>query len=126
MIPKPSNNQESGTKELIASLGAVIVPHMVSTGKMLISPSVNNVGTSHQYPLEFDRVLKNELQQTISVNIEATLMMTHMVLPGMKRRRRGIIVNMSSAAGLFPIPHVSVYVASKAFLNNFNFGSRWP
>ncbi|XP_058447371.1 inactive hydroxysteroid dehydrogenase-like protein 1 [Malaya genurostris] len=80
---------------------------------------VNNVGTTHQYPLEFDRVLRNELQQIISVNIETALMMTHMVLPGMKRRRRGIIINMSSAAGLSPMPHVSVYAASKAFINHF-------
>lgn len=36
------------------------------------------------------------------------------VLPHMRQRGRGLIINMSSVGALFPIPYQSMYVASKA------------
>ena len=38
------------------------------------------------------------------------------VLPGMKQRKRGSIINVSSVAGFFPMPRGSMYSATKAFL----------
>ncbi|XP_058818389.1 very-long-chain 3-oxoacyl-CoA reductase-like [Topomyia yanbarensis] len=81
---------------------------------------VNNVGMAHQTPMDFDRLLKQDLLKSISVNVQAAVMMTHMLLPEMKRRRRGMIVNMSSAGGLFSMPFGSIYGASKAFLCSFS------
>ncbi|XP_058449403.1 very-long-chain 3-oxoacyl-CoA reductase-like [Malaya genurostris] len=87
---------------------------------LVIGMLVNNVGMAHQTLLDFDRLSKKDLQQTISINVTAAVMMTHMILPEMKRRRRGMIVNMSSMGGLFAMPFSSLYGASKAFLISFS------
>lgn len=36
------------------------------------------------------------------------------VLPSMRKRGRGLIVNMSSVGAVFPVPYQSMYIASKA------------
>ena len=41
------------------------------------------------------------------------LQMTSIVLPGMLERKRGTIINISSAAGLRPMPFFTTYSASK-------------
>lgn len=42
------------------------------------------------------------------------------VLPGMKARHRGVIVNVGSANGILPaVPLLSVYAGSKAYINQF-------
>jgi len=42
------------------------------------------------------------------------------VLPGMKQRGRGVIVNLGSANGLLPsVPLLSTYAGTKAFINQF-------
>lgn len=42
------------------------------------------------------------------------------VLPYMRKRGRGLIVNMSSVGALFPIPYQSMYVASKAAIEGMS------
>ncbi|EAT41919.1 AAEL006496-PA [Aedes aegypti] len=82
---------------------------------------VNNVG----YLPELTPLVHNsesDLLTLINLNIVATTMLTRMVLPGMKRRGRGIVVNMASSAGLFPIPYMTAYSASKSFVISFSQG----
>uniref|UniRef100_A0A8D8I2P6 Inactive hydroxysteroid dehydrogenase-like protein 1 n=1 Tax=Culex pipiens TaxID=7175 RepID=A0A8D8I2P6_CULPI len=81
---------------------------------------VNNVGMAHEHPLEFDKICLRELEHIIQVNMGATVMMTRIVLPEMKRRDRGLVVNVSSSAGLNHLPYLSMYAATKAFLNSFS------
>ncbi|XP_055609354.1 very-long-chain 3-oxoacyl-CoA reductase-A-like [Uranotaenia lowii] len=80
---------------------------------------VNNVGVLPRSPLYFERLRPEEIQQTLAVNISSALMMTRIILPAMKARRRGIVVNVSSASGLIPWPLIGLYSGSKGFLNNF-------
>jgi uncharacterized protein len=54
------------------------------------------------------------------VNIEALTQLAHAVLPGMIRRGRGGIVNVSSLAGMLPIPDFAVYAATKAYVTSFS------
>ncbi len=42
------------------------------------------------------------------------------VLPYMRKKGRGLIVNMSSVGALFPIPYQSMYVASKAAIEGMS------
>jgi short-subunit dehydrogenase len=65
--------------------------------------------------LELDRALA-----MISLNISALVSLTHLYLPGMRERRGGKIINISSAAGFQPIPFMAVYAATKAFVTSFS------
>ena len=56
----------------------------------------------------------------ISLNISAVVELTHFYLQGMRRRRSGKIINVSSAAGFQPIPFMAVYAATKAFVTSFS------
>ncbi|XP_077004834.1 17-beta-hydroxysteroid dehydrogenase type 3 [Tamandua tetradactyla] len=76
---------------------------------------VNNVGMlpnllpSHFLNASF------EIQNLIHCNITSVVKMTQLILKHMESRRKGLILNISSGAALFPWPLYSVYSASKAF-----------
>ncbi|MFC4376138.1 SDR family oxidoreductase [Nocardia halotolerans] len=53
------------------------------------------------------------LQRELAINLGAVLTGTHLVLPGMIRRGRGHIVNVSSMAGKITTPGIATYCASK-------------
>ena len=56
----------------------------------------------------------------VQLNIIALMDLTHKFLPQMRQRRSGNIINVSSIAGFQPIPYLSVYAASKAFVLSFS------
>jgi hypothetical protein len=58
----------------------------------------------------------------IDVNVRALVELTHGVLPGMVKRRSGAIVSVASNAAFQPVPYMSVYAASKAFVLSFTEG----
>ena len=65
--------------------------------------------------LDLDRELR-----MIDLNISALVAITHKFLQGMRARRRGTIINVSSAAGFQPIPFMATYAATKAFVSSFS------
>ena len=56
----------------------------------------------------------------VQLNIKAVVELTGLFLPLMQARRDGAIINLSSIAGFQPIPYMSVYAASKAFILSFS------
>ena len=56
----------------------------------------------------------------LQVNIAALAHLTKLYLPSMLERRSGRILNVGSTAGFVPGPFMSVYYASKAFVNSFS------
>jgi short-subunit dehydrogenase len=56
----------------------------------------------------------------IDVHIIASVRLCRATLPGMITRRRGAIINVSSIAGLVPIPGSATYSSTKAYLNVFS------
>ncbi len=46
--------------------------------------------------------------------------LTHRYLQGMRERKSGKIINVSSAASFQPIPYMSTYAATKAFVTSFS------
>lgn len=80
---------------------------------------VNNVGTNVDFPDDLDKVSEEKLWSIINLNIAAVTMLTRLVLPDMKQRRQGAIVNISSGSELQPLPYMTVYAASKAYIHNF-------
>jgi 3-hydroxybutyrate dehydrogenase len=72
---------------------------------------VNNAGIQHVAPIEEFPPEKWDAIQTI--NLSAAFHATRAVLPEMKRRGFGRIVNIASAHGLIGSPFKSAYVAAK-------------
>src|SRR4029079_16222715 len=56
----------------------------------------------------------------ISLNVSALVSLTHLYLPGMRKRGSGKIINVSSAAVFQPIPFMAVYAATKSFVTSFS------
>ena len=79
---------------------------------------INNVGVSTEYPGYFcdEENQIEDIKNMIFVNCHSFLRMTHMVLPGMLDRNRGVIINISSGSGVHPIPLLSNYSGTKAFI----------
>jgi uncharacterized protein len=56
----------------------------------------------------------------VQLNVQALVDMTHLVLPGMQSRGQGAVINVASIAAFQPMPYMSVYAASKAFVLSFS------
>ncbi|NWT59830.1 HSDL1 protein, partial [Erythrocercus mccallii] len=81
---------------------------------------VNNVGIFYAHTDYFTNLSEDMLWDLIHVNIASATMMTHIVLPGMVKRKKGAIVNFSSALCCQPTPMSTVYGASKSYLDYFS------
>ncbi|NXO64755.1 HSDL1 protein, partial [Phainopepla nitens] len=81
---------------------------------------VNNVGVFYAYIDYFTSLSEDKLWDFIHINIASATMMTHIVLPGMVKKRKGAIVNLSSASCCQPTPMLAVYGASKSYLDYFS------
>src|SRR5215472_6427747 len=78
---------------------------------------VNNAGGD---PLrEFHAMTIQENLRTLQINLIVPLTLSHAVLPGMLRRGRGHIVNISAMAGRVSFPFTEVYAAAKDGLIGF-------
>jgi short-subunit dehydrogenase len=56
----------------------------------------------------------------LQLNILALVDLTHKFLQEMRQRRSGSIINVSSLTAFQPMPYISVYAASKAFIVSFS------
>lgn len=78
---------------------------------------VNNVGFNSDYPQKFlDESLQRNLD-IIEVNNKATVRVTYLILPFLLKRQKSLILNLSSASSVLNVPLLSVYSASKSFMN---------
>jgi short-subunit dehydrogenase len=58
-------------------------------------------------------------EQTIRLNVVATMRLTRAALTGMLERGHGGIINVSSLACFIPLPFCSTYGGTKAYITNF-------
>jgi NAD(P)-dependent dehydrogenase (short-subunit alcohol dehydrogenase family) len=72
---------------------------------------INNAGIGYFGAVEESD--EAEIRKMFEVNFFGTSRMIHAVLPGMRQRRRGVIVNFSSIGGLRSFPAVGYYNATK-------------
>lgn len=76
------------------------------------------------YPDDLDHIPEDKLWQLININVGAVTMLTRTVLPGMKKRGQGAIVNISSGSELQPLPYMTVYAATKVTVEFLRLGHR--
>lgn len=67
----------------------------------------------------------DEFQNVIDTNFIGVVRMCRHVLPHMREKGRGLIVNFSSGAGLIGIPFQSAYCSSKSAIEGFSEALRW-
>jgi NAD(P)-dependent dehydrogenase (short-subunit alcohol dehydrogenase family) len=72
---------------------------------------INNAGIAIGAVME--EITQADLHKQFETNFFGVVRVTQKVLPGMRRRRRGRIINMSSIAGKVASPIVGPYTASK-------------
>ncbi|HYN79838.1 MAG TPA: oxidoreductase [Lamprocystis sp. (in: g-proteobacteria)] len=72
---------------------------------------VNNAGVG--YFGSFEESNLDAVRSMFEINVWGLTHMTRAVLPGMRARRRGTVVNLSSVGGLVAFPALSFYNASK-------------
>jgi len=80
---------------------------------------VNNVGTMYDTLQYFLTVPARKLTQIVDLNITATVLLTHTVLPQMCTRNNGAIINISSGSAVQPTPLMTAYSATKSFVDSF-------
>ncbi|XP_032874671.1 testosterone 17-beta-dehydrogenase 3 [Amblyraja radiata] len=86
---------------------------------------INNVGIIQEpNPCRFLEM--NDMDKTINdmiaVNVVSVVKMTQLVLPMMKDRQKGLILNISSGVANIPCPFFSLYSSTKIFIERFSRG----
>jgi NAD(P)-dependent dehydrogenase (short-subunit alcohol dehydrogenase family) len=79
---------------------------------------VNNAGYGHEGALEESSM--DDLQRQFAANVFGPVAMIKAVLPGMRKRRRGHIVNVTSMGGFITMPGISFYCGSKFALEGIS------
>jgi len=79
---------------------------------------VNCAGVVVGGPVE--EMLDEEVVDQIQTNLLGTMRMCRAVLPGMRERRSGLIINVGSLAGLMGVPFQAAYSASKYGIEGFS------
>ncbi len=79
---------------------------------------VNNAGYGHEGVLEESPL--EDMRRQFEVNVFGPVAMIKAVLPGMRRRRRGHIVNITSMGGFITMPGIAYYCGSKFALEGIS------
>lgn len=82
-----------------------------------IDALVNNSGIGWMGPLE--GTSEETIRDLFETNTFGTMEMVRAVVPQMRERGSGVIVNVSSSTTLKPLPLLPIYTASKAAVNAF-------
>lgn len=99
-----------------ASIDAAIAEGIKRFGT--IDALVNNAGFG-LFGL-FESASRAKIQEQFDVNVFGVMDVTRAILPHFRARQRGTIVNVSSGAGIFGLPMISLYTASKFALEGFS------
>jgi short-subunit dehydrogenase len=83
---------------------------------------VNNAGVSYNSRFEDSTLAENEA--VILLNNLATVKLTHLLLPELRKREHAYVLNVASLAAFFPMPFMPVYAPTKAFILGFSLALR--
>lgn len=81
---------------------------------------INNAGIGCTQ--EFLNLSHSETDRMLLLNIRTLVLLTHGLLPILKRQQQAFILNIASMASFSPMPFKGIYPASKAFVYSFSRG----
>ena len=76
---------------------------------------VNNAGVTH-LPAPLEEVSEADFDRVLRVNAKSVYLTARHLVPAMKARQSGVILNIASTAALSPRPRLSWYNASKGWM----------
>jgi NAD(P)-dependent dehydrogenase (short-subunit alcohol dehydrogenase family) len=97
------------------------VPDAVKTAEQAAGPVdvlINNAGYGHEGV--FEESSMEDLQRQFAANVFGPVAMIKAVLPGMRQRRRGRIINVTSMGGFITMPGITFYCGSKFALEGIS------
>jgi len=100
----------ASTNELLSQLAAAGV---------VVDVLVNNAGRSIRRSIDESSDRLHDYERTMALNYFGSLRLILALLPDMRARKHGHIINVSSAGAQMSTPMFSAYVASKAALDAF-------
>ena len=99
-----------------ASVNALVSSVLSKTGR--IDVLINNAGVGLLGGAEESSIA--QVQALFDVNLFGVMRVTNAVLPSMRERRQGRIINISSVLGLIPAPYSAHYAATKHALEGYS------
>ena len=100
----------------LASIEAAVAAGIARFGR--IDVLVNNAGFG-LYGV-FEATSREKVREQFDVNVFGTMDVTRAILPHFRGNKAGVILNISSGAGIFTLPMLSLYSASKFALEGFS------
>ncbi|NML47162.1 oxidoreductase [Ramlibacter sp. G-1-2-2] len=97
------------------------IPRIVAEVEAEVGPVdvlVNNAGYGHEGVMEESSL--DEMRRQFDVNVFGAVAMMKAVLPFMRKRRRGRIVNITSMGGFVTMPGIAYYCGSKFALEGIS------
>jgi len=101
-----------------ASSSALLLERLETDG-VIVDVLINNAGRSIRRSLAEACERAHDYERTMALNYFGSLRLILGLLPGMRARRKGHVINVSSAGVQIGAPLFSAYVASKAALDGF-------
>lgn len=120
---QPTGEASNGAVQMIncdvtddASVEAAVSRVLAETGR--IDVLINNAGVGLLAGAEESSVA--QAQALFDVNFFGAVRLTNAVLPGMRTRQTGRIINVSSVQGFIPAPFFALYAATKHALEGYS------
>jgi short-subunit dehydrogenase len=115
--------QEIGDAEIIEAdlstpSGVAAVEERIARGDIDVLVNNAGFGTNGDFA---ELPLERELEE-IDLNVRALTQLSHAALGPMKARRSGTIINVGSTGSFQPVPYMSTYAATKAYVLYFSEG----
>jgi len=76
---------------------------------------VNNAGVTH-LPMPMEEVTEEEFDRVFAVNAKSVFLTSKFIVPIMKAKGSGVILNVASTGGVSPRPNLSWYNATKGWM----------
>ncbi|NTW49138.1 MAG: SDR family oxidoreductase [Chlorobiales bacterium] len=98
--------------------GAEKIYDFCQKNRLDIELLINNAGVG--IAGEFSSHPLGRIERMMTLNMLALVKLTHLVLPEMRKRNGGGIINVASTAAFQSVPYLGVYSATKAFVLSFS------